>query len=363
MWKEDRLGGYVDIRVDDRTRGAVLALNMPHEVLIEDVQAQIDAQVANRKSEVKINNEFFEDYHTYDEISEFVSGLVAQYPSLLTPVSLGTTYEGRSISGVRLAGRSPTKAVVFNGGQHAREWITPATVTGILYNMVTSYGNDTVVTDLIDNIDFTIVPVLNPDGYSYTWTNDRLWRKNRQPIDGATCVGIDTNRNWEFQWNTGGSSTQPCSDTYCGPEPFAAIEAECIDTYIRGLKAEGLNVLSYFDVHAYSQYWMFPWGYTCNSLTPDHDDLNNVAAAAVASVRAAGYNTVFTYGSICNVIYQASGSSVDHTYGALGVKYSYALELRDTGRYGFQLPAEQIVESIEETYAGFLDVFAAVRNE
>ena len=67
VWKEDRLGGYVDIRVDDRTRGAVLALNMPHEVLIEDVQAQIDAQVANRKSEVKINNEFFEDYHTYDE--------------------------------------------------------------------------------------------------------------------------------------------------------------------------------------------------------------------------------------------------------------------------------------------------------
>ena len=45
---------------------------------------------------------------------------------------------------------------------------------------------------------------------------------------------------------------------------------------------------------------------------------------------------------------QASGSSVDHTYGALGVKYSYALELRDLGRYGFQLPAAQIVESIEE---------------
>ena len=215
VWKEDRIQGFVDVRVDAATRAAVQALDMPYEVLIEDVGVQIDAQVANRKSEVKINNEFFEDYHTYEEIKTFVDGLVALYPTLLTPISIGTTYEGRSIFGVRLHGRNPaTKAIVFNGGQHAREWITPATVTGILYNLVTSYGNDTFVTELIDNIDFSIILVLNPDGYAYTWSNDRLWRKNRQPTPGATCIGTDTNR---YAYVFGSEVARPLS----GPALYA----------------------------------------------------------------------------------------------------------------------------------------------
>jgi hypothetical protein len=45
----------------------------------------------------------------------------------------------------------------------------------------------------------------------------------------------------------------------------------------------------------------------------------------------------------------ASGSSVDWTYGAEKIKYSYAVELRDTGEYGFLLPADQIIPSGKET--------------
>ena len=47
-----------------------------------------------------------------------------------------------------------------------------------------------------------------------------------------------------------------------------------------------------------------------------------------------------------------SGGSKDYTYGRLGIKYSFALELRDTGRYGFLLPANQIVPTAMETFEG-----------
>lgn len=40
-----------------------------------------------------------------------------------------------------------------------------------------------------------IVPVLNPDGYEFTHTKDRMWRKNRAHHEGE-CVGIDLNRNF-----------------------------------------------------------------------------------------------------------------------------------------------------------------------
>ena len=49
---------------------------------------------------------------------------------------------------------------------------------------------------------------------------------------------------------------------------------------------------------------------------------------------------------------QNSGGSKDYTYGALKIKYSFALELRDTGRYGFLLPANQIVPTGMETFEG-----------
>ena len=61
---------------------------------------------------------------------------------------------------------------------------------------------------LLTSIDFYIVPMFNPDGYEYTQTNDRLWRKTRsgphckQGLFGKKCcMGVDPNRNWDFHWN------------------------------------------------------------------------------------------------------------------------------------------------------------------
>ena len=48
----------------------------------------------------------------------------------------------------------------------------------------------------------------------------------------------------------------------------------------------------------------------------------------------------------------ASGGSEDWTYGELGVKYSFSVELRDEGQYGFLLPADQIIPTGEETFEG-----------
>ena len=47
-----------------------------------------------------------------------------------------------------------------------------------------------------------------------------------------------------------------------------------------------------------------------------------------------------------------SGGSADWAKGVANIKYSYLLEIRDDGRYGFLLPPEQIVPTGEEHWAG-----------
>ena len=49
-------------------------------------------------------------------------------------------------------------------------------------------------------------------GFVYTQTNERLWRKNRQPGPrNSTCFGRDVNRQWPYGWDSNplGASDDP----------------------------------------------------------------------------------------------------------------------------------------------------------
>lgn len=59
---------------------------------------------------------------------------------------------------------------------------------------------------------------------------------------------------------------------------------------------------------------------------------------------------------------QASGGSIDWSYDN-GIKYSFAFELRDTGRYGFLLPANQIIPAAKETWLGLKRIMEHVRDK
>lgn len=62
--------------------------------------------------------------------------------------------------------------------------------------------------DILRTVDWVIVPVANPDGYSYSHTNERFWRKTRTINAGSICRGTDLNRNFNYQWDApGGAST------------------------------------------------------------------------------------------------------------------------------------------------------------
>lgn len=49
-----------------------------------------------------------------------------------------------------------------------------------------------------------------------------------------------------------------------------------------------------------------------------------------------------------------SGAGMDWAYGVAKIPYAFTVELRDTGKYGFLLPANQIIPSGEETLQGIM---------
>jgi carboxypeptidase A4 len=96
---------------------------------------------------------------------------------------------------------------------------------------------------------------------------------------------------------------------------------------------------------------MYPYGYTCSATVQNSAKYQSLTSGAIAAVQKV-HGTVFQGGPICSTIYQVSGDSVDYAYENAKASYSMTVELRDTGNYGFVLPAAQIVPSGEEMWAG-----------
>ncbi|ORY29874.1 peptidase M14, carboxypeptidase A [Rhizoclosmatium globosum] len=136
-----------------------------------------------------------------------------------------------------------------------------------------------------------------------------MWRKNCQPNARNLCVGTDPNQNWASNWGSDGTTSKnPCSDSYIGTFPFSAPEPKSLANYIT---SQNSAVISFIDFHAYSQLWMYPYGAFCDHTAPIHiESAAQHAASALKSV----HRKTFAVGSICNIIYQASGSSVNFAY-------------------------------------------------
>ena len=66
------------------------------------------------------------------------------------------------------------------------------------------------------------------------------------------------------------------------------------------------------------------------------------AAEAGATALEAVYGTEYRVGCIPCVLYVASGGASDWALGVANSTFSFSMELRDTGRYGFLLPASYI---------------------
>ncbi|NXI37934.1 CBPA1 Carboxypeptidase, partial [Galbula dea] len=332
--------------------------SISYSIMIEDVQALVDEEkqtmMKARRVERSISTFDFASYHTLDEIYSWMDTLVAHHPSLVSKIQIGQSYENRSLYVLKFStGGWNRSAIWVDTGIHSREWITQATGVWTANKIAEEYGQDPSVTAILDSMDIFLEIITNPDGFAFTHSSNRMWRKTRSVNAGSTCLGVDPNRNWGAGFGGSGSSSNPCSEIYRGPHAHSEREVKAIVDFI----CRHGNVKSVISIHSYSQMLLFPYGYK-TALAPNHQELNEVAKKAVSDL-ATVYGTKYTYGSVANTIYMAGGTTIDWAYDH-GVKYAFTFELRDTGRYGFLLPSAQIIPTATETWLALLDIMVHV---
>ncbi|XP_053174935.1 carboxypeptidase A5 [Scomber japonicus] len=350
----------VDIRVPLHSLQSVKihleTQDLEYSVMINDLQMMLDEEKQEMESAARVamprntDSYDFASYHTISDIYSFQDMLVAENPKMVSKIVIGQSYQGRPLNVLKFStGGTNRPAIWIDTGIHSREWVTQASGTWFAKKIVTAYGSDPALTAILDNMDIYLEIVTNPDGYYYTHTSNRMWRKTRKPNPGSSCVGVDPNRNWDSGFGGPGASGSPCSETYRGPRAHSESEVKSIVDFV---KSHG-NFKAFVSIHSYSQMLLYPFGYT-RTPAKDQAELHALAKKAITDL-ASLYGTRYRYGSIINTIYQASGGTIDWTY-EQGIKYSYTFELRDTGRYGFILPASQIIPTAQETWLALMAI-------
>ncbi|CAK9834108.1 Carboxypeptidase B [Anthophora retusa] len=324
---------------------------MNYTVTIKDVQEKVIeeriTQEVQRGLQARLQEDYassgklsFTYYPNYNEVNNYLNYLTKTHGDVASLITIGNSYEGRAMKVLKLSTGGRNKPAIFiDAGIHAREWIAPATALYIIDLMVANHKS------LLTNVDWYILPVLNPDGYEFTHTatSNRLWRKTRSSR-GSGCRGVDGNRNYDMQWMSTGASNNPCSDTYAGPKPFSEVETQHMRDFILARKGQ---IKAYISLHSYGQYILYPWGYT-SKLPANEPELRNLAsncAKAIAKTR----KTKYTYGTSANHLYPAAGGSDDWAMDKAGVSLSYTYELPG-GNSGFLLPPSEIKAVGTETF-------------
>ncbi|KAM5277753.1 carboxypeptidase B2 isoform 2-T2 [Hipposideros larvatus] len=319
-------------------------------VLMEDVGDIIHQQTSKDRVSPRDSSSYYENYHSLDEIYSWIDDITERYPDMVEKIHLGSSFEKRPLYVLKVSRKEQRakNAVWIDCGIHAREWISPAFCLWFVGYAVTQFsGEDNLHTGLLRHMDFYVMPVVNVDGYDYTWKKDRMWRKNRSFHENSPCIGTDLNRNFATKhWCERGASSFSCSEIYCGLYPESEPEVKAVASFLR---RNIDHIKAYITMHSYSQKIVFPYSYS-RSKTKNHEELSLVASEAVHAIENMSKGIRYTHGSGSESLYLAPGGSDDWIYD-LGIKYSFTIELRDTGRYGFLLPKRFIQPTCKEALA------------
>jgi hypothetical protein len=321
-------------------------------------------------------------YRTLDDYNADMAALESDRPDLVKRFALPhASLDGREIYGVEIGKdvQGPDRGLpvfVLLGVHHAREWPSGENAMEFAVDLVTNYGTDSRITDLVNRSRVVVVPVVNVDGFELSRTDGGLVdireadgggtatilgnpgnaykRKNCRLVDGqdtpdGTCragsatspggygTGTDLNRNYGGYWGGPGASDLFADPTYRGAAAFSEPETQNIRELV-----SGRQVTTLITNHTFSNLVLRPNGAAPDLVpgsegVPLGDPFDEAALKHLGDAMAAqnGYTSQHAW-----ELYDTTGSTEDWSYNATG-GFGYTFEI---GPDEFHPPFPEVID-------------------
>lgn len=334
-WEVHHDGGWLLAAAGPQEIQALLDLGFHLEVDAARTAELVAPRVALEGQEAGIPG--YPCYRTVEETYAAAAALAAAHPDLAAWIDVGDSWEKQQPGGApghdlwvlrltnaQLPGPKPKLFVLAS--IHAREYAPAELATRFAEHLVGGYGRDADTTWLLDHHEFHLVLQGNPDGRKMAETGIP-WRKNTDSDDGCDILngwGVDLNRNFAFQWNCcGGSSDSACSEVYHGPGPASEPETLAVQDYLRAefpdqrppdldapAPADATGV--FVDLHSYGNMVLWPWGFD-KTEAPNGPALQTLGRKLAYWSGARPQQAWYLYG------YPTDGTTDEFAYGDLGL--------------------------------------------
>jgi murein tripeptide amidase MpaA len=312
----------------------------------------------------------FNVYRSWDEpggIRDELYRLARQNPKLVKLEVLGKTHQGRELIALKVTKDSrkvrdgSRPSVLYSSNQHAREWISLEVNRRLLHYFVDGWrANKKRIKNLLKTTELWFVISANPDGYQYTFDNERLWRKNLRDNDGDGQItisdGVDPNRNFDQHWgfDNEGSSPDPADETYRGPAVASEPETRAMQGLINRISPRFQS-----NLHSYGEWLLYPQGWQVGTLDADYP-LYVAAGGTDANSAIPGFNP----GQSADTLYVTNGETTDYADTSRGT-ISFTPELGEgTPGAGFVFPDDEdlIQAEFQKTLAFHLGLAKSARK-
>jgi hypothetical protein len=308
-----------------------------------------------------IDETYFGGYHTVNAQYAHLDQVATDHRDLATVVDYGNSFlktsnpaTGYDLKAICLTHKqagdcaltptAPKPRFLLMTQIHAREIVTGDLSWRFIDHLANNYATNAAVKALLDSTEVWVVPIVNPDGVDVVQQGGNrpyLQRKNlngtgcANPPTGSNQKGVDLNRNTNNHWRTAGTDTNVCGQTYPGRTADSEPETKGIEGLFRSLFADqrGPNDAdaapittrgAMISLHSFAGMNLFPWGWS------NRHSANDAALRAIAT-RMSSFNG-YRFGQPGEILYNASGTSDDWSYGELGIA-SFTTELASCGSF------------------------------
>ena len=287
-----------------------------------------------------------ENYRTYDDMYNELVGFCDDFPEITELTSIGismchnyfldgnTNYEDyqHEMWCLKISDNPEIEEdepnVLFCSAIHAKETISMEVVMTFLNDFFADYGTDPEIADFVENNQIWFIPLINPDGQKLVVEEHHLWhRKNMRDNDEdgmpdySSTDGVDLNRNFGYVWGPNGTSSNPASAIYNGPEAWSELESQHLRDFLRERKF--WSAVTY---HSQGQWVLYPLGHLPGDCSYDHEIMDDLATDMAVTIPRIGGTGHYTPAQAVDFGYTCQGTMGDWSYAEDRI-FGYTIEL------------------------------------